>query len=121
MRKVICISILAVFFLSFTCHSFAKSSFIESLSKIRTAKGYIFKVNYQTKEKWTDGLVFKLFCIFSKGAELSFTSAGQNNMKKGWHKTEIRVPMVYRERYGYIKDYRIELYQKGILLSLKSM
>ncbi|MDP8230388.1 MAG: hypothetical protein P9L93_04705 [Candidatus Gorgyraea atricola] len=121
MRKVICISILVVFFLSFTCPSFAKSSFIESLSKIRTAKGYIFKVNYQTKEKWTDGLVFKLFCIFSKGAELSFTSSGQSNIKKGWHKTEIRVPMVYRERYGYIEDYRIELYHRGILLSLKSM
>jgi hypothetical protein len=53
--------------------------------------------------------------------ELSFTSAGYNNIKKGWHKTEIQVPAVYRDRYGYIKDYRVEMYHKGMLVSLKSL
>jgi len=121
MRRVACISIVAVIFIFFACTCVASSSFIENLTKIRNSKGYIFKINYQTKDKWTDGLVFKLFCIFSKDAELSFTSAGHNNIKKGWHKTEIRVPRVYRDRYGYIKDYRVEMYQKGILVSLKSL
>lgn len=101
--------------------SFASSSFIESISKIRKSDGYTFKINYQTTQEWTDGLVFKLFCTFSKGAELSFTSAGYNNIKKGWHDTEIKIPKVYRDRYGYIADYRIEMYYKGILVSIKSM
>ncbi|MFH1854580.1 MAG: hypothetical protein ABH815_04635 [Candidatus Omnitrophota bacterium] len=101
--------------------AYPSSSSIESLSKIRTSRSYIFKINYITDEEWTDGLVFKLFCSFSRGTELSFTSSGLNNLKKGWHKTEIQVPKVYRDRYGYITDYRIELYHKGILLSLKSM
>lgn len=121
MYKAIRILILIIFTIFITCPSFAAGSFIESLSKIRTSEGYIFKINYTTKDEWTDGLVFKLFCSFSKGAELSFTSAGLSNLKKGWHKTEIRVLSVYRDRYGYIKDYRIELYHKGILVSLKSL
>lgn len=121
MYKALRTLILIVLMLSFAYTSLASSSFIENLTKIRNSKGYIFKINYQTKDKWTDGLVFKLFCVFSKGAELSFTSAGNNNIKKGWHKTEIRVPKVYRDRYGYIKDYRVEMYQKGILVSLKSL
>lgn len=121
MRKAISILILIALFISFSGPIFASSSYIENLSKIRTARGYIFKINYQTTDEWTDGLVFKLFCSFNKGAELSFTSTGLNNIKKGWHKTEIQVPRVYRERYGYIKDYRLELYHNGILVSLKSM
>lgn len=121
MRKAISILILMALLVSFTAPIFASSSYIENLSKIRTARGYIFKINYQTEDEWTDGLIFKLFCSFSKGAELSFTSTGLNNIKKGWHKTEIQVPKVYRERYGYIKDYRLEMYHKGILVSLKSL
>ncbi|MDP2920944.1 MAG: hypothetical protein Q8O12_01055 [Candidatus Omnitrophota bacterium] len=99
----------------------AASSFMENISKIRKSEGYMFKINYQTKQEWTDGILFKLFCTFSKGAELSFTSASYSNLKKGWHKTEIRIPNVYRDRYGYIKDYRVEMYSKGILVSIKSM
>lgn len=121
MRKEIRIVILIILFLFFVRLSFAATSSIESLSKIRTSRGYIFKINYTTKGEWTDGLVFKLFCSFSKGNELSFTSAGMSNIRKGWHKAEIRVPKVYRDRYGYIKDYRVELYHNGILVSLKSM
>ena len=107
--------------LFFSHPSLAATSSIENLSKIRSSKGYVFKVRYKTKDKWTDGLVLKLFCSFSKGVEFSFTSAGLNNIKKGWHSTEIRVPKVYRERYGYIKDYRVEMYHKGILVSLRSL
>lgn len=115
--------ILLFFFISIGLASSpsSSSSFIENLTRIRTSYGYVFKINYRTKEEWTDGLVFKLFCVFSKGAELSFTSGGLNNIKKGWHKTEIRVPKVYRDRYGYVKDYRIEMYHNGMLVSLKSL
>ncbi|MFA4992327.1 MAG: hypothetical protein WC569_07105, partial [Candidatus Omnitrophota bacterium] len=80
--------ILAVFFtLESAC--FAASSFMESISKTRKTNGYTFRINYQTRDDWTDGIVFKLFCSFSKGVELSFTSAGFSNVKKGWHDTEI--------------------------------
>ena len=99
----------------------ASSSFLENISKIRKSDGYTFKINYQTTQEWTDGLIFKLFCIFSKGAELSFTSSGYSNIKKGWHNTEIKIPNVYRDRYGYIRDYRVEMYFKGILVSIKGM
>ncbi len=121
MRKHIYIAILFISFVFFVCPTFALNSSIENLSKIRTSQGYIFKVNYTTKNEWTDGIVFKLFCSFSKGNELSFTSAGLSNVKKGWHKTEIQVPRVYRDRYGYITDYRMEMYRNGILVSIKSM
>ena len=100
---------------------FAASSFIENISKIRKSDGYTFKINYRTQQEWTDGLVFKLFCTFSKGAELSFVSAGYSNIQSGWHKTEINIPSIYRERYGYISDYRVEMYSNGILVSIKSM
>lgn len=99
----------------------ASSSFIENISKVRKSNGYTFKIDYRTTKEWTDGLVFKLLCEFSKGTELSFTSAGHSNLKSGWHKTEINIPNVYRERYGYISDYRVEMYSNGILVSIKSM
>jgi len=105
----------------FATYSFASSSSIKSLSKVRSSKGYIFKINYETDKEWTDGLVFRLYCTFSKDVELTFTSSGLSNIKRGWHKTEIRVPKVYRERYGYIKDYRVEMYHNGMLISLKSL
>jgi hypothetical protein len=121
MRKSISIPIFVVFFLFFASHGFAESSSIESLSKIRTSRGYVFKINYKTEEEWTDGVIFKIFCSFNKGAELSFVSAGQNNIKKGWHQTEIFIQNVYRERYGFIRDYRVEMYHNGMLVSLKSL
>ena len=115
---LILIMVLSLFIADFC---FAASSFIENINKIRKSEGYEFKINYQTTQKWTDGLVFKLFCTFSKGTELSFESSSHNNIREGWHKTEVEIPMVYRERYGYIKDYRVELYHDGILVSIKSM
>ncbi|MDO8603143.1 MAG: hypothetical protein Q7O04_04790 [Candidatus Omnitrophota bacterium] len=122
MRKIKCVVIL-VLILSFLGIDFclAASSFIQNISKIRKSDGYAFKINYETTQEWTDGLILKLFCVFSKGAELSFTSTVGNNLKSGWHKIEIKVPKVYRERYGYVKDYRVEMYSKGILVSIKSM
>ena len=120
MRKLKCTLILILFFLG-ADFCLASSSFIESISKVRKSDGYTFKINYETTQEWTDGLILKLFCVFSKGAELSFTSSGYNNLKKGWHKTEIKIPDVYRNRYGYIKDYRVEMYSNGILVSIKSM
>jgi len=120
MSKIIYAIILIAFFLSAgLCH--ASSSFIENISKVRKSDGYTFKINYETTQEWTDGLIFKLFCVFSTGTELSFASSGYNNLKKGWHKAEIKIPNVYRERYGYIKDYRLEMYSNGILVSIKSM
>lgn len=115
----IIIAIILVILTSEVCC--AATGFIENISRTRKSNGYLFKINYQTTKEWTDGVVFKLFCSFSKGCELSFTSPGFNNVKRGWHDTEIQVPKVYRERYGYIQEYRIEMYQNGILISIKSM
>ncbi len=120
MKKIKCAIILIMVFLSVDL-CLASSSYIESMSKTRRPDGYLFKINYQTTQEWTDGLILKLFCTFSKGAELSFTSAANSNLKKGWHKAEINISNTYRERYGYIKDYRVEMYSNGILISIKSM
>lgn len=122
MRKIKCVIIL-ILILSFLGIDFclAASSFIQNISKIRKSDGYTFKINYETTQEWTDGLILKLLCTFSKGTELSFTSTVSNNLKSGWHKAEIKIPNVYRERYGYIEDYRVEMYSNGILVSMKSM
>jgi hypothetical protein len=122
MRKIKYVIIL-ILILSFLGIDFclAASSFIESISKIRKSDGYTFKINYQTTQEWTDSLILKLSCTFSKGTELFFTSMVYNNLKSGWHKSEIKIPNIYRERYGYIKDYRVEMYSNGILVSIKSM
>jgi len=116
--QIVSLIIISIFFIS---PVFASSLKIESLTKIRNSKGYIFKINYKTEDEWTDGLLFKLVCSFSKGVKLSFTSSGLNNIKRGWHKTEMRIQRVYRERYGYITDYRIEMYHKGMLVSIRSL
>ena len=122
MRKIkYALILIAILFFLGVDFCLAATSFIDNISKVRKSDGYTFKINYQTTQEWTDGLVLKLFCSFSKGAELSFMSAGYNNLKRGWHKTEIKIPDVYRDRHGYIKDYRVGMYSNGILVPIKSM
>ncbi|MCX5692909.1 MAG: hypothetical protein NTX47_04395 [Candidatus Omnitrophica bacterium] len=87
--------------------------------KIQRASGYILLINYETHEKWTDNIIFKVYCKFSEG-EFTFASASLNNIKQGWHKTEVEIPDIMKKRYGSLREYRIELYCKGILINMKS-
>lgn len=115
------ISIFIILFLLLSELVIADSVTIEGVSKIRSSKGYTFTINYQTNQEWTDGLIFKLYCNFDRGENIVFSSGGLNNIKRGWHKVTVNIPNVYRERYGPIVDYRIELYHRGILAALRGM
>jgi len=95
------------------------SAEIKSVMKINRMGSYIMLINYQTHDEWTDGLIFKACCKFNEG-EIVFTSASLNNIPRGWHKTEVQIPEVMKKRYGSLREYRIEMYCKGVLVCIKS-
>ena len=100
-------------------NSLAASAEIRNVMKAQRMGSYIVIINYETYGSWTDGLMFKLICKFNEG-EFTFTSASLNNIKQGWHKTEIEIPEIMKKRYGSLREYRIEMYCKGILIGIKS-
>ena len=100
-------------------YSFAASAEIKSVMKINRMGNYIILINYQTHEAWTDNLLFKAYCEFDE-KEFTFTSASLNNVPQGWHKTEVEIPDVIKKRYGSLRQYKIELYSKGILIDTKN-
>ena len=100
-------------------NSFADSAEIKNVLKINRMGTYIISINYETHETWTDGLLFKIHCKFNEG-EFTFTSASLNNIQRGWHKTEIGIADVMKKRYGSLREYKIELYCKGILIDTKN-
>jgi len=99
-------------------YSFAASAEIRNITKINRMGNYIISINYETHETWTDNLLFKVCCKFNDG-EFTFTSATLNNIPQGWHKTEIGIADVMKKRYGSLKEYKIELYCKGLLIGTK--
>lgn len=99
--------------------SFAASAEIKNVLKINRMGTYIISINYETHDTWTDGLLFKVHCKFNEG-EFTFTSASLNNIQPGWHKTEIGIADVMKKRYGSLREYKIELYSKGILIDTKN-
>jgi hypothetical protein len=116
---IISVSIVIILLVSALGDSFASSAEIKSVMKIQRVGGFILLINYETREKWTDSIIFKAYCKFSEG-EFTFTSASLNNIEQGWHKTEIEIPDVMKKRYGSLKEYRIELYCKGMLVNMKN-
>ncbi len=99
-------------------NSFAASAEIKSILKINRMGSYVMLINYETHETWTDNLIFKVHCKFND-SEFTFTSASLNNIPRGWHKTEVGIADVMKKRYGSLKEYKIELYCKGILIDTK--
>lgn len=118
--KTIVISVcIVIIMLAFALsQAFAVSAEIKSIMKIQRMGSYVLLINYETHEKWTDNIIFKVHCKFNEG-EFTFTSASLSNIQQGWHKTEIEIPDIMRKRYGSMKEYRIELYCKGILVNIK--
>ena len=116
---VIMLSIVIILLYSALENSFAISAEIKNVMKINRMGNYIIMINYKTHEAWTDNLLFKVHCKFNEG-EFIFTSASLNNIQQGWHKTEVGIDEVMRKRYGSLKEYKIELYSKGILIDTKS-
>ncbi|MDO8603142.1 MAG: hypothetical protein Q7O04_04785 [Candidatus Omnitrophota bacterium] len=119
-KNVAILACVAVILLYYAAgNSFADSAKIKSVMKINRMNSYIILINYETRETWTDSLLFKIYCKFD-GGDFVFTSASLSNVQQGWHKTEIGIADVMRKRYGSLREYKIELYCKGILIDTKS-
>ena len=96
----------------------AESVAIKGVMKIQRMGGYVILINYETRKNWTDKLLFRIYCKFEKG-ELAFTSGSLNNIKRGWHKTQIPISDVIKKRYGSLREYKIDLYDNGILVDTR--
>jgi len=98
--------------------SFSEAVSIKNSMKIHRMGGYVIVINYETEDKWTDNLLFKVYCRFNQG-ELEFVSSALNNIERGWHKIEIGISDIIKKRYGSLINYRIDLYKNGILVDSK--
>ena len=96
----------------------AESVAIKGVMKIHRMGGYIILINYETRDRWTDSLLFRVHCKF-KEAEFTFTSSSLNNLERGWHKTQIAISDVIKNRYGSLREYKVELYKNGVLVDTK--
>ena len=120
LKKLVISVSMAIIMLGYaSMDSFAVSAEIKSVMKIQRMGSCILLINYETREKWTDNIIFKVHCKFNEG-ELTFTSGSLNNIEQGWHKTEVEIPDIMKKRYGSLREYRVEMYCKGILLNIKS-
>lgn len=117
-NRVRCVVIVTVIIGAFFLHlqdCIADTAVIKSAMKVHRIDGYVILINYETHDKWTDGLLFKVHCKFDK-EELTFTSSSLNNVERGWHKTQVDIPDVIKKRHGSLLGYEIELYRNGILV-----
>ena len=118
-KNVIILVCIGVILLSWALESsFAASAEIKNVIKINRMGTYIISINYETHDAWTDSLLFKVHCKFNEG-EFTFTSSSLNDIQQGWHKTDIGIADVMKKRYGSLREYKIELYCKGILIDSK--
>jgi len=99
--------------------SIAEAVSIKSVMKIRRMGGYVILINYETRERWTDNLLFRVHCKF-RDEEFTFTSSSLNNVERGWHKIQIAISDVIKKRYGSLREYKVELYKNGILIATKN-
>jgi hypothetical protein len=110
---IIAIAMNALLF--FPCDSFADTASIKGAIKAYRMGGYVILINYETQERWTDGLLFKVHCKFND-KEFTFTSGSMNNVERGWHKAQIDIPDVIKKRHGSLREYNVELYRNGALI-----
>jgi len=103
----------------FCAEAWSDSVSIKGSMKIQRMGGYVILINYETRDKWTDNIFFKVYCKFNEG-EFTFASSNINNLERGWHKTEITIGDVIKKRYGSLREYKIDLYKDGILTDTRS-
>ena len=97
----------------------AESVSIKGAMKIHRMGGYVILITYETYERWTDNLLFRVHCQFDEG-EFIFTSGSIDNLERGWHKTEVAISDVVKKRYGSLREYKVELYRNGMLVDTKN-
>ncbi|MDP6685569.1 MAG: hypothetical protein QGI05_01300 [Candidatus Omnitrophota bacterium] len=114
-KNLIIVSVIVIGCLFTLVHdSIAAPVAIKGVTKVQRRGGYEILVNYETREKWTDNLLFRVHCEFEAG-EFTFSSSSLNNVERGWHKTKIAISDTMKKRYGFLKDYKVELYKDGML------
>ncbi|MEE8317467.1 MAG: hypothetical protein V3S13_00990 [Candidatus Omnitrophota bacterium] len=118
-KLVIIASVIITFLFLYVYCSIAESPCIKGAMKIHRMGSYIILINYETYDKWTDNLVFKVHCEFDRG-KFTFTSSSLNDLERGWHKTQIAISNVMKKRYGSLREYKIELYKKGTLIDTRN-
>ncbi|NQT75993.1 MAG: hypothetical protein HQ566_05680 [Candidatus Omnitrophica bacterium] len=114
-KLIVAVSMIVAFLLTYTQDCVADSVSIKGAQKIHRMGGYVILINYETRDRWTDSLLFKVYCTFEKG-EFTFASSSMNNLERGWHKTQIAISDVMKKRYGSLRKYKIDLYRNGILI-----
>lgn len=114
-KYLVIVSVIIVIFFSYLQNCIADTIAIKSSMKVHRMGGYVILINYETRDKWTDGLLFKVHCKF-EGGEFTFTSGSLNNVERGWNKTQIAISDVMKKRYGSLRKYEIELYKNGALV-----
>lgn len=113
-RAIIAVMVIGAFFLCLR-DAVADPVSIKGAMKVYRTGSYVILINYETRDKWTDGLLFKVHCKFDEG-EFTFTSSSLNNIESGWHKTQVAISDVMKKRYGSLQKYDVELYRNGILV-----
>ena len=114
---IITILVIALFLETGIC--FAEEVSIKGAMKIHRMGGYAILINYETRAKWTDNLLFKVHCKFQKG-EFTFVSSSLNNIQRGWHKIQIAIADVIKKRYGSLREYKVDLYKDDVLIATKT-
>ncbi|PIP68573.1 MAG: hypothetical protein COW92_00515 [Candidatus Omnitrophica bacterium CG22_combo_CG10-13_8_21_14_all_43_16] len=114
---VTAILIAAIFFMRVD-NCAASDISIKSAMKVHVMGGYVILINYETYDKWIDGVLFKVHCKFEK-KDFTFTSSSISNIERGWHKTQIAIADVIKKRYGSLRSYEVELYKNGVLVDSK--
>lgn len=114
-KTMIIAFIVAAFLFLHVQSAIASSVAIKGATKVHRNGGYVISINYETRDRWTDNILFKVHCKFDK-KELAFNSSSMNNVERGWHKTKIAISKVMKKRYGSLREYEISLYKNGILV-----
>jgi len=118
-KLVIMASVIIAFLFLYAHGSIAETPSIKGAMKIHRMGGYVILINYETRDKWTDNLVFRVHCEFDRG-KFTFTSSSLNDLERGWHKTQIAISNVMKKRYGSLREYKIELYKGGALIDTRN-
>lgn len=120
LKKCIVIATIAILFLFPSIqNAIADPVSIKGAAKMHKKGGYFILINYETRDRLTDDLFFKVRCKFDRG-EFTVMSSSLDNIQRGWHKVGLPISSVTKEKYGSLREYKIDLYRDGMLVATKS-
>lgn len=117
-NSVILIAIISFFLFFYIGRAAAEVVSIKGVTKIHRNGSYIILINYETREKITGNIFFKVYCKFDK-EDFIYTSNSLNNIKRGMHKVKLPISYATKNKSGSLREYTIDLYRNGTLMSTK--